>query len=328
VRLRTHLPSLLVVTLVWAAPLAAQGVVVSTRTTYDIARIGGGDLRQTTSILGSDREKTVTEGKVKFLVFNRDAGGTQIVRLDQDKAYSRSGKATKYEVVDLPTIRAQMEESRKRAAAAAPESQPNDSIRVYVVNEGMKATGQRKTINGFQTEEQLLHATVMGENTHTGEKAPLFYMTADVWSDASHEKAAKAEQAFAMEYAKHLGVEPGMAMQGNPYARWLESVTTEARKIQGYPIVMQLTVEADQAKDEGTGQSDEAASEAAAKVGKAMGGLMKRIRRKPAAEEKPAGAVDAPKATPGRAILFQMTQEVTSISEQAPPASEFEVPAG
>jgi hypothetical protein len=65
--------------------LSAQGLVVTQKHTFNIAKIGGGDMTQTLMIQGADRQKSVTEGRAKFLVFNRDVSGTEIIRLDHSQ---------------------------------------------------------------------------------------------------------------------------------------------------------------------------------------------------------------------------------------------------
>jgi hypothetical protein len=318
--MRSRCLLLLLSTLAGAVPLAAQGVVYSVKSTYTIARIGNGDLTERIAILGTDRQKTVTEGRIKVLLFGQDASGTQIVRLDRDKVYAR-GKDGTFRAQDLAEVRARMEEAQAKAAAEAPTARTEDEdVRLYVESEGVKATGERQKINGFDTQQEIFRATVMAEDKKTGEKSPLLYLTAEVWADPSHQKEARTVGAFAQEYAKHLGTEPGM--MANPYARWMKEMAEQLRTVEGFPIRTQFRIESDEPKDSEAGESPDASSAAAEGVGKAMGGLLRRIRKKPAAAEKPAASA----AAPGRVLLFQMTQDVTSLSGEAPPASEFEVP--
>jgi hypothetical protein len=322
--MRSRCLLVLLATLAGAVPLAAQGVVYSVKSTYSISHLGGGDVTETISILGTDRQKTVTEGRIKVLLFGQDASGTEIIRLDRDKAYVQA-KDGKFRAQDLAEVRARMEESQEKMAAEAPPTakMEDEDVRFYVESEGIRATGERRTINGFDTRQQLFQATVMAEDKKTGEKTPVLYLTADVWVDPSHQKEARTVGAFAKEYAKHLGMEPGM--MANPYARWMREMAEKVRTVEGFPIRTQFRIESDEPKDSDADETPDASSVAAERVGKAMGGLLRRIRKKPAEAEKPAESA-APEAAPGRVLLFQMTQDVTSLSGEAPPASEFEVP--
>jgi hypothetical protein len=313
----------LVASLFAAAPALAQGgLVVQQHTTFEIARIASGDLNQTVQLNGAQQQKTTTQGRSKFLLFSRDASGTEIVRLDQGKLYSIDDKKKSYKVQDFAEVRAEMEKAQKEAEKAnARDARDTDDARLYVTIDDVKKTGEKKTINGFQTEQSVLRMTVMAENKKTGEKAPLFVLTGDFWLDASQHQAMRANQAFATAYAQQLGLDPGIA--GNPYARWIGELQKESAKLQGYPILSTITMEAaEDAQSGGAQKSEPAASGTPTSpgdaVGKALGGLMRRAKDSKKEES----------ASSSRPVLFRSTTEVKSISTAAPAASEFEVPAG
>lgn len=177
--------------------LSAQGLVVTQKHTFNIAKIGGGDMTQTLMIQGADRQKSVTEGRAKFLVFNRDVSGTEIIRLDQGKIYTSEGKKSQYKTRSIAEMRTEMEKAQKDAEKAAADGrQQNEDVRLYVVNEGVKKSGQTRTINGFNTQHQVLKMTVMAEDTRTKEKHPMFYLTADMWVDPGQKQAARTSAAF------------------------------------------------------------------------------------------------------------------------------------
>lgn len=308
-----------------AAPAWAQsGLVVQQHTSFEIARVSSGDLTQTVHLSGTQQLKTVTQGRAKMLLFSQDASGTEIVRLDQDKFYSLDDKKRSYKVQSMAEVRARLEKSQhdmEQAAAAMTTAADTSQVRLYVINNGVQRTGERKTINGFQTEQSVLRMTVMGEDKKTGEKAPLFVLTADLWLDASQHQAVRANEAFYQAYIQHLGIDPRTVL--NPYGRWVSDLQAESAKLQGYPILSTYTLEAaEDPKSAGAqGQSAPSASGAPASagdaVGKALGGLMRRAQNK---------KDDAP--TSARPVLFRTTTEVKSISTTAPAAAEFEVPAG
>jgi hypothetical protein len=292
------------------ASLAAQaGIVVQQKTTFNVARVTNADLQQTISILGTDRSKTVTTGKVKVVIMSVDASGSEIIRLDKDQVVKLDDKKKKFEIMSLAEKRAELAKQQKDAARQAAEAQEKDDMRYSVVVEEARRTGERKTINGFNTEQFSVKITVMGEDTKTKKTAPYMYLIGDIWIDPSQAEAARISAGFARAQLTALGIDPTMAT--NPYAKWLKDVESEMTKIEGYPIMTTLTFEV--AVD-----SAAAAENREAKPNPlgGLGGLMGRKKEEPA------------KTGSGRPVVFTATTEVLSISKTVPAASEFEIPTG
>lgn len=316
----------------WLAP-AQTGLVMEQKTKYNIARLGGGELKQTTMILGNDRQKTVTEGKIRILLLNRDASGTEIVRLDENQVYQIDDRRKQYEVLTIPNMRERMQQMQQEAEAAAKNAEANEpqarqqqeqDVRMWVeVVEQLHRTGERKTINGFNTEQLVLKMIVMGEDTRTKETSPVFHLAADLWMDYDQQKASEATYAFARAYAERLGIDPQMEpqMAGNPYAQWIKEMGKEIEKLDGAPILTNLVIEAEAPPQEQAAAERREASRSSDPVGAAIGGLMRRATR---SREEPAPNP----AASGRPLLFSLSSEVLSISTTPPSASEFEVPAG
>lgn len=304
------------------APLAAQdGVVVSQKTTYNIARVGNGDLTETLMMSG-DRMKTKREGRVRFLVFSRDASGTELVRLDEGQVYRIDDRRRQYRVQDLETLRGEIARSQAEAQEAVADTEiDDDSVRIFIETQGFQRTGERETINGFATERGKIEVTVIAENQESGERTPLYFLTADLWIDPSQRGAAQQAQAFHARYVEALGLDP--RTEGNPYGRWLGEVYKNMAGLEGYPIRSTLTMEI--AAAEGGAQGAQAGGgadaprAAADPVGAAIGGLMRR-----AARPRP----QQPATAPGRQVLFTSTTEVQSISTSPAAPAEFEVPQG
>lgn len=319
--LRNPLTSLAVAAAVLAgpAPLGAQdGLVVTQKSTYDIARIGSGDLTQTVMIRGADRQKTVTEGRIRFLVLSRDAGGTEIVRLDQGQVYRVDDRRRRYQERSLADLRGEIERSQRQAEAAAPDVRDDGDVRFWVESEPLQRTGERRTINGFGTEQVVLKLTVMGENTRTGEKGPVFHVNSDLWIDPTQTHASRVSAAFGQAYAARLGLDPRTS--GNPYGRWVHQLYDEIAELEGYPIVVHVAFEAE--REAGAQEQQREPAAAGNPVGAALGAALRRARPR---REQPAPV--NPAAT-GRPLLFSMSTEVLSISNTAPGEAEFEVPSG
>ena len=298
------------------ALLTAQaGLVVQQHTTFKIAGITSADLQQTTSILGTDRAKTVTTGKIKVLIISKDAGGSDITRLDQDQIIKLNEKKRSYTVESLAEVRQALAKQQLEVAKQA-DAQEQGDTRYYAVVDEAKRTGEKQVINGFSTQQALIKITVFAENTKTKEKSVAFHITADMWFDPSQVEAARVSQAFAMAQVKALGIDPTMA--ANPYAKWLTNVSAEMGRIGGYPIRTTITFEGPtppagaEAKPEAK-QADNPPTS----IGGALGSMFGKKKSEPA------------KASPnGGMIVFTSSTEVLSLSTKAPAASEFEIPAG
>jgi hypothetical protein len=304
-----------------AAPAAAQeGLTVKQKTTYSLGRLGGGELTETVQLLG-DRQKTTTEGRIKVLILSRDAGGTSIVRLDEGNVYTLDTRRRQYQVASLADMRTRMErETRELEASAADLRVNEDETRVWVEAEPVLRTGERRSVNGFATEQVLVRMTVMGENRRTGEQSPLFYLTADLWMDPSQTAAARASRDFSLRWAEALGLDPRAA--GNPFGTWLKELYRASETVDGYPIVSEFRMEAPAAEGRPSEGGDApGASTAADPVGAVLGGLARRAAR-------PRQDAQGPTPTPGRSLVFHSTTEVLSIGAGAIATAEFEVPEG
>ncbi len=307
-------PALSAALIAFPATLSGQaGVVVQQHFTSNMAKLASADLQQTVAILGTDRAKTVTTGKAKVLIISSDASGTDITRLDQDQTIRLNDKKKTYTVQSLAEERAILEQQQQQVAQSAPEAKEKEDVRLYAEVNEARRTGEKQVINGFSTEQMLIKITVLAENTKTQEKAVTFHITADLWIDPSQAEAAKVSQAFYTARAKALGIDPVMA--NNPYAKWLENIAAEMKKISGYPIRTTITFE---------GVADTAAVKEQKKddtpptsIGGALGGMFGRKKSAP-----------APASPNGGPVLFTMMTEVLSISNKAPDASAFEIPAG
>ncbi|HEX7240559.1 MAG TPA: hypothetical protein VF263_09850 [Longimicrobiaceae bacterium] len=328
--LRAILPAAAAAVLLAGGASAQAGLTVRQKTTYDMGRIGSGELNQTLMVRGADRQKTVTQGRVKVLLFNRDASSTEVIRLDQGKVYRNDGRRT--ETKSIAEMRAELEKAQRDAerAAAGENRGGGEDVRFTVVSNGVQRTGQSRAVNGFQTQQQVLRMTVMAENTRTGEKAPVFHMTSDMWIDPSQRAAGRANVAFQNAYVAALGLDPRTA--ANPYGKYIRDLYREMSSLEGYPILTTITFEAERQQGQGGqaaagGNQQGSNASAADQVRGALGGLMRRGRK---SDEQPAAAAStSPQPTaPGRSVLFSSTTEVQSISTTAPAASEFEPPAG
>src|SRR3989442_1245938 len=92
----------------------------------------------------------------------------QIIDLGEEKIYDLDMKRKTYRVTTFAELRRQMEEAREKAeedarkepSASAPEAAPPDRNQKQVeIDFDVKDTGEKKTINGFDTNEVVMTIT-------------------------------------------------------------------------------------------------------------------------------------------------------------------------
>ena len=178
----------------------------------------------------------------------------QIVDLTEEKIYDLDIKKKTYKVTTFAELRRQMEEAMKKAQenartaqaqepAAAPARDPNQKEVEFDFN--VKETGEKKTINGFET-RQFLVTLAMHEKGRKVEESGGMMLTTDMWLTPSI-PAMKEIFEFDMRYAKALagpmlsGASPQeMASALAMYPGLKEGLArmgSETAKMQGTPVM-------------------------------------------------------------------------------------------
>ena len=95
-------------------------------------------------------------------ITTNDVNG-QIVDLAEEKIYELDVRKKTYTVTTFADVRRRMEEARKKAEADAAKAQekpaeapPDQNAKEMEVDFTVKETGQRKTINGFDTRQAIM----------------------------------------------------------------------------------------------------------------------------------------------------------------------------
>jgi hypothetical protein len=308
------------------AAVAQDGVVVTQKSTYSIARIGNGELTQTILIRGADRQKLVTQGRARFLVLSRDASGTEIVRLDEGRIYRVDHRRRQYQSSSFAEQRAELERIQRQAETAAASTRSPEDVRLWIEREPLRRTGQRRTINGFPTEHALLRATVMGESARTGERGPVYYLTAELWLDPNQQQVARITRDFAQAYTSQLGLD--VRTTGNPYGRWIAELYQDIGRLEGYPIVSHIAFESASETPLWNARSERQQPSTADAPAGLLGATLGAVSRRPERQPRERPIPHNPAATPGRPLLFSISTEVLTISIAAADAAEFEVPTG
>ena len=259
----------------------------------------------------------------------------QITRLDKDVIWDLDPKAKTY--TENP-IKPLTREELTGAKVETEQSGPKEKSDYRVAKSELKVekTGQTKTVNGFACTEYLMTWDVVLEDSAAKQKVNQV-MTTDLWTTPltdDLEKAKAAQDEFNRAYAKKLGAEMdaaqmqemGSAMLASMYgvdsreaATGLAKVSAEMQKVEGYPIVTEVTWQL----------KPDSASAAAAKP-----------EPKEEEEERPTSIVNAlsqkvakaivkePKEPAKKDVLFSSHMEVKSVATAEIPAANFEIPEG
>jgi hypothetical protein len=267
-----------------------------------------------------------------------DATG-QIIDLAEEKIYDLDLRKKSYKVTTFAELRRRMEEAQKKAdedarkEAARDKDKPaaaDPNAKQIEVDFTVKNTGEKKSINGFDTHESIVTITVR-EKGKTLEQGGGMVMTSDLWL-APKIAAMKEITDFDIRYAKQLygtmitGVSPeqmAAAMAMYPMMKdALGKMSAEGGKIDGTPIQTTTTMDAvksaDQIAEEAKAADNDKPS-AAGGVGGMLGGFAKKM-----AAKKMAGGDDANKP---RATFMTLTTDVLKVVTDVSPA-DVAVPAG
>ena len=265
-------------------------------------------ITSTTSVKGSRR-----------LTVNGSSG--ELVDLGEEKIYQLDYDSKTYRVVTFDELRKQMEDARKRAEAERDDdkasSKKNDGPE-YEVDFDVRDTGKKETINGYDTKQVLVTATVH-EKGKTIEKSGGAILRADLWMGPKV-AAMRELNAFNQKYFKQLYGDATAEMQQMAvlmattptFAKAMKAFAAKRSSFEGDPIRTTLTFESVAAPGQQASSDDSSG-------GGIVGGLIGRaMKRRQESKGEPAAA-------PGHAKLFDSTTEVLSASTSA---GDVAVPAG
>ncbi len=270
----------------------------------------------------------------------------EIVDLSEEKIYTLDLRKKSYKVKTFAEIRRELEEARQKAEAearkaeaeekgsepAAAERDPN--AREMEIDFSVNNTGERKTVNGFDTTQAIMTIAVR-EKGKTLEQSGGLVLTADMWM-APEIAAMKEVQQFDMKYFQQLygpmmtGASPqemASALALYPMMKpAMERMAQEGQKLQGTPILTTTTVEAvksaEQVAAEAKSSSDTASSGGGTPT--SVGGLIGGFGRRMAQRKKDDSAAAGPK---DRATVLTTTNEVLKVATSVT-AEEVAIPSG
>jgi hypothetical protein len=275
-----------------------------------------------------DRKATLSEGS------------GQIIDLAEEKIYDLDMKKKSYRVTTFAELRRRMEEAQKKAEEDAkkeqgkeqgkeqPEAKPQESN--LEVDFNVKNTGEKKSINGFDTHQAIMTIAVR-EKGKTLEQSGGFVLTSDMWL-APRIAAMKEIADFDLRYAQKLygpmitGASPeqmAAAMALYPMMKQaFAKMAAEGQKLEGTPILTTITTEAVKSEEQMAQEAKQADTSDKRSMSGGIGGIVGGFGRKMAAKKM--GGDDAAKP---RATVMTGTTEVLKIVTDVS-AADVAIPDG
>lgn len=256
-------------------------------------------------------------------MLNGNDRAAELVDLGEEKIYRIDYGRKAYTVVTFEELRKQYEEAKKEAEEEAKESKKKGEKNEgpeYEIDFDVDETGEKQTINGFNTKQVIVTITVR-EKGKKLEQSGGAVLTADMWMGPKI-PAMREITAFNQKYFKQLYGDATAEMQQMAvlmattptFAKAMKEFSKKRGSFDGDAVKTTLTFESVAAP----GQQAEAAEEDNSPAGM-VGGLLRGAMKK--RQEKKEGAA----ATPGRSKLFESTTEILSASNEA---GDLSIPAG
>jgi len=252
----------------------------------------------------------------------RSGDSGQIVDLDEQKVYSLDYSRQIYKVTTFDELRKQYEDAKARAkeqqAKRGTSNDKNEGPEMEV-EFSIKSTGNKETINGWNTHEEVATVTVH-EKGKKLEESGGFVLTSDMWIGpriGAMRELAEFERKFIQKvYGDALiGDMQQMAafMATTPaFAKAMKTFNQKQANLEGTPVRTKMTFESVAGANGDTTAQSQPSSPASA-----IGGLLGRMKRKRGEDE--GGAA--------RSTLLDSNHELLKASTSAS-ADAVALPAG
>jgi hypothetical protein len=269
----------------------------------------------------------------------------QIIDLSEEKVYDLDVRKKTYRVTTFAELRKQMEDAEQKAEQQAQKEQPKEAApapapkaapadeKQIEIDFDLKDTGEKKTINGFDTHQVVMTITVR-EKGKTLEEGGGLVLTSDMWM-GPRIAAMKEVADFDRRYSEKLygpviaGASPeqtGAAMAMYPTLKpAMGRMSTEGAKLDGTAILTTTTIDAVKSaeqvaaeKQQQQQQESESKPSASGGVGGIMGGFAKKLAQK---------KVQGDAGPKPRATFMTMNTEVLKVTTEVG-ATDVAVPAG
>jgi hypothetical protein len=267
-----------------------------------------------------------------------DATG-QIIDLGEEKIYDLDMKRKTVKVTTFAELRRRMEEAQKKAQEDAKKEQPADARpsqppkdeKQMEIDFDVKNTGQKKTINGFDTHEVVMTITVR-EKGKTLEQGGGLVLTSDMWMApriaAMSEVADFERRYFEKLYGPVIGSasaeQMAAALAMYPMLKpALTRMASEGAKMDGTAIQTTTTFDGVKSEEEMAAEQKQQSDDDKNSADSGLGGLAGRFARR-MAEKKMSGGANANKP---RSTFMTIGNEVLKVTTSVG-ANDVAVPAG
>lgn len=307
----------LAVTLFAASAALAEGTVQQ-KTKFHM----GGGLGAVVNVFGGKATREGVESTIAIKGNRKSTrhGSTgEIVDLSEEKIYRVDYDRKTYTVTTFDDLRKQFEDARKSAerdAKDADKNAKNDGPE-YVVEFDVKSTGNKETINGFATRQEIATITVH-EKGKKIEQSGGVVLTADMAIgpkiDAMNEIADFDRRFFMKVYGNSFSgadmQQMAALLSRTPaLARAMKEFAAKSASFKGTPIRTMLNFESVAGTEQSQQQAEASSADASAATA-IVGGFLNKMKNKRA--EK-----NGTTATAGRSSLFDSTTEILSVRDGA-----------
>jgi hypothetical protein len=281
----------------------------------------GGALGSVINVFG---RKATHEGIVSDVAIYKDrkisrSGDTgEIVDLDQQKLYSLDYDRKTYKVVTFDELRRQYEDAKEKAKRQSAQDKGEKSQGPeYEVEFSIKSTGQKETINGWNTHEEIATVTVH-EKGKTLEDEGGFVLTSDMWMGPrvpAMREMIEFERRFVQKvygdsFAADMRQAAAMFAATPAFAKAMKTFNDKQGRLDGTAIRSKMTFETVAGKNASPEQQPSSPAGA-------IGGLFGRMKQRRQSDQ--AGAQ--------RSTMFDSNHELLKASTTAS-AADVAMPAG
>lgn len=253
--------------------------------------------------------ETAVHGKRKS---TRTGDSGEIIDLDQEKIYHVDYDGKTYTVTTFADLRKQYEDQKERARKQAKPDSKGEKGPEYEVDFSVKSTGQKESINGWNTHEEIATVTVR-EKGKKLEESGGFVLTADMWIGpllSAMREMAEFDRKF-MQKVYGSAFEGDMRqmaamMAATPAFAKAMKTFGEKSNVDGTPIRTTMTFETVAGTNQTASEQSSSPSPAAA-----IGGLLGRMRKR--REE----GKDGKPSDPNRSTLLTSNSELLKATTKA-----------
>jgi len=322
-----------------AAILVTAGVCLADATVEQKTQIRfGGALGALMNVLACDSAKEgVTSGSVvkgdRMLTHSGNTG--EIIDLGEEKVYRLDFDRKAYTVKTFDELRREFEEGQERARKnAAKQTKSTKSEKSegpeYEVEFDTRATGEKETINGWNTREQIVTITVHEKGKKLEESGGVV-LTADMWVGpkiAAYREIADFQQRFAQKiygpaFASDMR-QMAAAMAMTPaFGKAMGAFNEKGRSVEGTPIRTKMTFDLVSGASQDNKQQQQQTERDTSPQAAVIGGLLGRMKERRQKQEAESGQ----SSSPNRSTFLESNSELLTANNSAS-AADVALPSG